>query len=135
MLDELLKLLQDLEDPNCEDTPLFAQLVDRTMTLVPLDDQQLGRIFSISFPSVRNWRAGITSPHPKMRPHVYRELRHTVKKAIERLSCEHEFDMDGSPVPIPGTVERCAKCGTTREILQKQSGNVPQIVPPSETKS
>ena len=71
-----------LNDPDKNDNALFARLVSEGMTLLNITDKDVAREFGISRPTVDRWKDGSASPHPYIRPLVFKWLKEKAKKDI-----------------------------------------------------
>ncbi len=79
MLDEFVMALKDADE---KDNESFTRLLNQGVGLFGLSHKEIAEHCSISRPSVTRWINGKNTPHPAMRPRIYRWLQ---RKATTRL--------------------------------------------------
>lgn len=74
------QLIAQLSSADTTHDNTFKDLICRSADTLRLRDEDFSKLFSISKPSVRRWKAGKSSPHPLLRQHIFQTLE---KKAGE----------------------------------------------------
>lgn len=64
--------------------PAFASLLNRCAQELKLSERDIADMYTVSFPTVRRWRDGSSSPTPGMRALVYRDLMALLQVPQER---------------------------------------------------
>jgi hypothetical protein len=65
------QFIERIKSAEPQNTSEFHGILAESESVLCLSDRELARQFTISVPSVKRWRGGVSAPHPVMRPHVY----------------------------------------------------------------
>lgn len=81
---QVKKLLIELQEAEAKDRELpreeFSRLVNQVIVLQVATREELSRRFKVSRSTIDRWQAGITAPHPYLRPPAITELIKEVRK-------------------------------------------------------
>ena len=76
---ELIAKLKKVDSANDAE---FASLVRNSMLVLGIDEMGMSSLMGMSRVSVRRWVSGKTSPHPVMRPQVFRTLLELAEREV-----------------------------------------------------
>lgn len=73
------ELIAKIEKASPDNDKEFQEIVVAFKDSLSLSDLDLARMFTINRPTATRWRTGANSPHPKIRPALYRDMIEKLK--------------------------------------------------------
>lgn len=82
---DIKNLIADLEDADANDDKVFYTVIRRAMQVLETPTADVAEVIGVARPTLARWVAAASSPHPTIRPAIYRGLIRLANEKLEKM--------------------------------------------------